>query len=213
MLAHDAIRAPGRQCVVESFVCRAYGLLVLERHSRGVEAFQIANAIIRSSRHHPGVTAFTQDVCEPAIVLEQKGRLGRQRSAQLVPVDGIREINIEICDDWPSSQGHVSPRRKVCLLYVLQLADESLLRRTTGTGIPFDRSLVDHDRKRKARVTFRLCHHQFRRLVNAVVRAVPVHNHAINSAADHVRDLTMDLFCIRGTVTDVHVVRASEPEH
>lgn len=150
---------------------------------------------------------------EAVVVLEQKGRPRRQGRAYIVPVDRIGEINIEVCDHWPSRQGHVSLRGEVGLLHVLQLADENLLRRTTGTGIPFNRTLVDHDRKGKARVSFRLCHHQFRGLVDAVVRSVPVDNHPVNSAADHIFDLPMDLLCVGRVVADIHVIRASEPQH
>ena len=148
---------------------------------------------------------------EAAIVLKQKGRLCRQGSAYIIPVDRIGEINIEISDNRSSSQGHVSRRRKVGLLHVLQLANKGLLRRTTGTGIPFDRTLVDHDCECKARMSFSLGHHQLRSLVDAIVRAIPVDNHSVNSAADHVCDLPVDLVCIRGTVTDIHVVRTTEP--
>lgn len=96
---------------------------------------------------------------EAAIVLKQKRRLCRQGNAYLIPVDRIGEINIEISDNRSSSQGHVRRRRKVGLLHVLQLADKGLLRRTTGTGIPFDRTLVDHDCECKARMSFGLGHH------------------------------------------------------
>jgi len=149
---------------------------------------------------------------EAVVVLEQKGRLRRQGIAYVVPVDRVGKINIEVCDHRPSRQGHVSPRREIRLLHVLQLADESLLRRTTGTGIPFDRTLVDHDRKGKARMSFRLCHNQLCGLINTVVGPIPVDNHAVNSPADHIRDLAMDLICVTRVVADVHVIRASEPQ-
>ena len=148
---------------------------------------------------------------ESAVVLEQKSRLRREGSAYIIPVNRVGEINIEISDNRPSRHGHVSRRWKVGLLHVLQLADQGLLRRTTGTGIPFDRTLVDHDCECKARMSFGFSHHKFRGLVDAIVRPVPVDNHSVNSAADHVCDLPVDLFCVCGTVTDIHVVRTSEP--
>ncbi len=148
---------------------------------------------------------------EAVIVLKQKSRLRREGSAHIIPVDRVGKINIEISDNRSSSQGHVSRRRKVGLFHILQLVDKRLLRRTTGTGIPFDRTLVDHDCECKARMSFGLSHHQFRGLVDTIVRAIPVDNHSVNSAADHICDLPMDLFCVRGTVADIHVVRTSEP--
>jgi hypothetical protein len=38
-----------------------------------------------------------------------------------------------------------------------------------------------------------LSHHQLRSLVDGIVWAVPVNDHAIDAAADHVCDLTLDL--------------------
>src|SRR5437879_1367775 len=110
------------------------------------------------------------------------------------------------------SQASGSRWTKVGVLSVFPLGDKGLLARTTGNGISIDRTLVDHDCECKARMSFGLSHHQFRGLVDAIVRAVPVDNHSINSPADHVCDLPVDLFCVRGIVTDIHVVRTSEPE-
>ena len=62
-------------------------------------------------------------------------------------------------------------------------------------------------------MSFCFRHHQFRGLINAVVRTVPVDNYAINSPTDHIGDLPMDLFRVGGAVADVHVVRAAEPQH
>lgn len=98
------------------------------------------------------------------------------------------------------------------MLHVLQLGDQSLLRRTTRAGIPFNRPLIDHDRKCKSRMSFCLCHHEFGCLIDAIVRAVPIDNYAINAAADHVGDLAMDLVRIRRTIAHIHVVRAAEPQ-
>ena len=75
LLAHDAVRAPTRQRVVESFVGCAYGLLVPEWHSRVVKTFQIANAVISCRRHYPGVASIAEFVRESAVVLEKKNRL------------------------------------------------------------------------------------------------------------------------------------------
>ena len=213
LLSHDAIRAPGRQRVIESLVGRTHRLLTRKRHSCVVEALQITHAVVRRCGHDPGITPFTQCVGESAIVLKEESRLARQRSAHIVPVDRIGKIDVEVRDHWLAVLGHVSLGGEIRLLHVLQLANESLLRRTTRTGIPFDRPLIDHDREREAWMRFRFRHHQLRGLVDAVVRAVPVDNHAVYSTADHVGDLPLNLFRIGRTVADIHVVRASKPQH
>ena len=56
-------------------------------------------------------------------------------------------------------------------------------------------------------------HNEFRGRVFVVIRTVPVDDHAVDSAADHVRDLIVNLAGVGGTVPDVHVVRSSEPHH
>jgi hypothetical protein len=61
-------------------------------------------------------------------------------------------------------------------------------------------------------MSFRLCHHEFGCLIDGIVWAVPIDNHAINAAADHVGDLVMDLVGIRRTIAHIHVVRAAEPQ-
>lgn len=212
MLPHDAIRSPRGQRVIESLVCRSYSLLIRERHSSVVEVREIADPVVGRGRHYPGIAPFTQDMTETIIVLEQERRLGGQGSFNIVPVDRICEIDIEVGDHRPSCQNHVSWGGKIRLLNVLQLADESLLRRTTRTGIPLDRPLIDHDREGEAGMRLSFCHHQLRGLINAVVGAVPIDDDAVNSPADHVGDLPMDLLRIRGVVADIHVVRASEPQ-
>jgi hypothetical protein len=197
LLAHDAIGSPRCESVIKSFVGRSDRLFVLKRHPGVVEAGQVAHAIVRGSRHDPRVASFAQHVGESIVVLEKKSRLRRQRLRHFLPIDRIRLIDIEIRDDRLPLQSHIRLGREICLLDVLQLADQGLLRRTSGARIPLDRALVDHDRERKARVSLGLCHHQLRRLIDAVVRAVPVNDDAINSAADHVCDLTMNLSRVR----------------
>ena len=59
---------------------------------------------------------------------------------------------------------------------------------------------------------FSLSHDQFRRLVDAVVWAIPIDDYAVDSPTNHVGDLPMDLRRVRGVVAHVHMVRASEPE-
>ena len=58
-----------------------------------------------------------------------------------------------------------------------------------------------------------LRHHELCCLIDAVVRTVPVENDAVDATADHVRDLLVHLYSVSGTVTNVHVVRSSEPQH
>jgi len=128
------------------------------------------------------------------------------------PIDGIHPVDVEVGDHRPALNGHVCLRWEVGLLYILQLRDQCLLRRTPRAGIPFDCALVHHDCERKTGVSFRLCHDQFGCLVDAVVRSVPVNDHTIDSAADHVGNLAMHLFPVGRTVTDIHVVRPSEPQ-
>ena len=53
LLAHDSVGAPRGQRVIESFVCRAYSLLILNPHSRVVKIAEITNAVIRCRRHDP----------------------------------------------------------------------------------------------------------------------------------------------------------------
>ena len=149
---------------------------------------------------------------ESVIILVEESWLGRQRSAHLIPVDRIGQVDVEIRDYRFPGQLHVRRRGKVSLFHVLQLACESLLRRTTRTGIPLDRTLIDHDRECEAWMSFGFRHHQLCRLVDAVVRAVPVDDHAINPTADHVRDLPMDLLCIGRVVAHTHMVRTAEPQ-
>ena len=108
---------------------------------------------------------------------------------------------------------HVCRRRKIGLLNVLQLADQRLLRRATRAGIPLDCALVDHDGEGEAGMTLRFCHHKFGGVVFAVVGTVPVNDHAVDAAADHVGDLLMNLPGVGGVVANVHVVRSSEPHH
>ena len=60
---------------------------------------------------------------------------------------------------------------------------------------------------------FSFLHHQLGGAVDLVVRSVPDHDHSVDAAADHVRDLPLDLGRIGRTVTDVDVAGLAEPEH
>lgn len=85
--------------------------------------------------------------------------------------------------------------------------------RTSGTGIPVDGALIDHNREGKAGVGFCLRHNQLSCVIDAVVRPVPVDDHSIDAAADHVCNLAVNLGRIVRSVPDIHVVRTAEPQH
>jgi hypothetical protein len=152
-------------------------------------------------------------VGEPAVVLKKKNRLGRKRGARGGPVNGVRQINIEIRDHWLPLLSHVSGGWEIGLLNVLQLAHQGFLRSASSTGIPLDRALINHDREGEAGMSLRFRHDEFCCVIFAVIRPVPVNDDAVNSATDHVGDLLVNLTSIRGVVADTHVVRSSEPDH
>jgi phage head maturation protease len=77
LLPHDPARTPGRQRIVETFVGSTHGLFFRVRHSRVIEACQIALAIIVGGRHHPGIAAVTEHVSESAVILKKVQRLSR----------------------------------------------------------------------------------------------------------------------------------------
>ena len=213
MLAHDAVRSPCRQSIVESFISCSDRLLDRVRNPRIVEARQIAHSIIGSGRHHPRITAVAKHVGESVIVLKNKCGMRAQRSIGRIPVDRrIGKIDVEVRNHRLSLDRHVSRRSKVSLFDVLQIADQGLLRRASRTGIPLDRTLIDHDRECKSGMALRLRHHQLCRLIDGIVLSVPIDNHSIDSAAHHVVNLTFHLRRVRGAVTYVHVVRSSEPQ-
>lgn len=58
---------------------------------------------------------------------------------------------------------------------------------------------------------FRFRHHQLRGLVGAVVWTIPVDDHAIDPAADHIGDLVVNLGRARRAIAHIHVVRAAKP--
>ena len=56
-------------------------------------------------------------------------------------------------------------------------------------------------------------HHQLGSLVGIVFVAIPIDNDAIDTAADHVRDLIMDLHRVVRVVADIYVARIAPPWH
>lgn len=213
LLPHDATRSPGCQGIVEAFVGSSEGLITAERDPGVVETLQIAHSVIGGRRHYPGVAAAAEHVAESTVVLEDKNWLCRESGDHRIPVDRVRQVDIEIRDDWPPLHGHVSLGREISLLDVLQLADESLLRSASLAGVPLDRTLVDHNGEGEAGMFFCFSHDQLCCLVNASVWAIPVDDHAVDTAPDHVRNLTVNLGCVRRAVADVHMVRLTEPQH
>lgn len=149
---------------------------------------------------------------ESGIVLKHKLGMGAQGRVDGIPIDRVRKIEIEIRDYRQATDLHIRGRRNISLLDISQLLDQRLLGRAAGAGIPLDRALIDHDREGKARMLFRLRHHQLRRLIDRVTRTVPVDDYAINASADHVRDLAVNLGRIGGTIADVDVPGAAPPE-
>lgn len=55
-------------------------------------------------------------------------------------------------------------------------------------------------------------HYQLRRLVDAVVWPIPIDDHSINTSADHVCDLAVNLSRVRRVIADVHMIRPAEPQ-
>ena len=149
---------------------------------------------------------------ESIVVLKEKDRLRGKSGGDSVPINGVGKVNVEIRDHRLSLVRQVRRRREVGLLDILQLADQSLLRRTSGAGIPLDRALVDHNGEGEAGMSLGFRHHEFCGLIDAVVRAIPIDDHAIDSAADHIGNLPVNLRRIGGAVAHIHVVRPSEPK-
>jgi hypothetical protein len=126
-------------------------------------------------------------------MLENVGHISPDCSINRIPIYGEVQIEIEVRDYRLSVDLHVSRRRKVSLLYVLDLTNECLLRSASGTGIPIDGALIHHDGKGKSGMCFHFRHHQLGNIILKVTGAVPVHDHAINAAADHVLNLSAHL--------------------
>jgi hypothetical protein len=212
LLSHNAVGSPRGQGIVESLIGCADRLFARRLHSRVVEAGEISHPVIGGCRHHPGIAAIAECVTESVIVLKQEERLRIQGGVYRIPVDRIRNIQVEVGYDGLTLLGHIRGRREILLLDVLQLADQSLLRRATRTGIPLDGSGIDHDRERETRMFFGLRLEQLCSLIDCIVRAVPVDDYAINATTDHVFNLALGLRRVVGTVANIHVARLSEPQ-
>ncbi len=129
LLVHDAVRSPGCQRVVKTLVRRSKGFFLRIRQTSVIKAGQIVHSIIAGPRHHPRVTAIRKYMSESIIILKNKCRMGTQCRRHRCPVNRrIGKVHVKICDHRLTLDRHVSRRRKVCVLHVLQLAHQFLLR-------------------------------------------------------------------------------------
>ncbi len=151
-------------------------------------------------------------MAKAAVVLENKQRMSAQSRIRRIPVHRIGLIDVEVCDDGLPVYFHVSRRSEVSFLDVLQLIGQRLLRRASRTGIPLDGSLIHHDREREAGMILSFRHDQLCRLIDRIVRTVPVDDDAVDAAADHICDLALHLIRVGGTVADIHVLRPAKPK-
>jgi hypothetical protein len=128
LLAHNAVRTPRRQTIIEALVSRSQRLLGRKWHAGIVKTGQVAHPVVGRRGHHPGVAAITQYVGEPTVILKDEDRLVGKCSQYGVPVNRVMKINVEIADDRPALQRHVRRGRKIGLLDVLHITDQGLLR-------------------------------------------------------------------------------------
>ena len=62
-------------------------------------------------------------------------------------------------------------------------------------------------------MSFGLRHDLERGLIDGIAGAIPIENHTIDSAADHVIDLIFHLSRIGRVVPDIHMARLPEPQN
>lgn len=214
LLRHHPVRAPRGVFVIETFVSRPNGLLVRKGHAGLVEAGQIGQPIVACRRHYPRITAIGKAGSEAVVVFKNQRRLDAHVRQRCAPTDRwIIQVHVELSEHGLTLKGHVRRRREVGFLDVLQVAHQRLLRRAAGAGIPLDCPLIDHDRESEAGMSFGLRHDLERGLIDGITRTVPIENHAIDSAADHVIDLILDLRRTGRVVADIHMARLPEPEN
>ncbi len=94
----------------------------------------------------------------------------------------------------------------------MQIVDQRLLRRTSAAGIPLDGPLVDHDGKSEPRMGLGLRHDLQRRLIQRIPGSIPIEDHTIDSTAHHVINLIGNFGGVGRVISDVHMVRLSEPQ-
>lgn len=71
LLAHDAIRSPRSESIVEPFIRGANGLLPCERQSGIVKIREIRKSEVGHRRHDPRIAAATEHVRKSVVVLEK----------------------------------------------------------------------------------------------------------------------------------------------
>lgn len=126
------MRAPRCVGIVESFVGGSDRLLTRVGDSSLVKTCQVGKPVVAGGRHHPGVAALGEVSREAVIVLEDQRRLRAHLRQGCVPADGgIRKVDIELSDHRLAIELHVSGRREVGLLDILQIVHQRLLRRTS----------------------------------------------------------------------------------
>jgi hypothetical protein len=153
-------------------------------------------------------------VRETPTVLENEIRVSAGGRFHRVPIDGVVQVNVKIRDRRPPVNSHVRRRGHKGLLHVLHLFDKRLLRSTSGTGTQLDGAFIHHDGKSEAGMLLDFRHYRQRGLIGeSVAKSVPVNDHTVDAAVDHVRDLTMDLRWILRAVTDAHMARIAKPGH
>jgi hypothetical protein len=122
LLPHNAVHAPGGKRVIEPFITRSNRLLVWCRQARIVKAGQVTHSIIRARRDHPGITAIAKNVAEPAVILKNKCGLSAHGAGGGIPVNRIRLVDCKIRNHRLALYRHVSRRREIGVLYILQIA-------------------------------------------------------------------------------------------
>ena len=151
---------------------------------------------------------------ETATVLENEIGVCAGRRFYRVPVDGVVQVDVKICDHRPAIDSHICRRRSERLFNVLHLFDERLLRRAARAGTQLYGAFIHHDGEREAGMLFDFRHYRQRGLIGeGISKPVPVDDHTIDAAADHVRDLTVNLRRILGVVADVHMTWIAKPGH
>jgi len=193
LLAHNSVLTPGSQRVIEALVNPAKRFLLRHRQPSLVKLAQVAHAEVADIHDHPCIAAFTDCMRESACMLEDKIWIRAGGRLHCVPVDGVVQVDIEIRDHRPTTDSHVRGRRDVGLLDVLYLLDQGLLRSASLAGAQLQCAFIHHDGKGEAGMLFGFRHHQLRSQVRIVRGAVPVDDDAIDPAADHVRNLPVNL--------------------
>ena len=213
-LGHDAILSPRSERIIETFVGRSDGFLQWQGQTRLIEFRQIAHTKIGDVHNHPGITTCACGVRETTTVLKNEGWMSTGGCVDRVPVDGVMQVDIKVGDHRAPIDSHICGRRNKSLLHVLDLFNQRLLRRTASAGAQLYRAFIHHGGESEARMLFGLRHYRQRGFIaEGISKSVPIDDHTINAAADHVRDLTMDLRWILRVISHIHVARIAKPGH